>query len=173
MKRKGVFAQALAWSAAIAMVVPAVPVSAFATEASPIIRDVALSSDGMFLGQFISSDGQPVSAAVVVVRAGDQTIAESVTDAEGQFRLSGIAPGVYDVTVGDTTETVRVWSHVAAPPSAATNALISQPVVRGQFGSYGGNTMGVVFGLTGIALGTIALVEVHNLSNRVDTTTSP
>ncbi len=171
MRNKGVFCQALVWSAAVGLLVPALPTSSQASESHPLIRDVALSADGAFQGQYIGSDGLPVSAAVVVVRANDEAVAESITNVEGRFTIASLQPGVYDVSVGNTTQTIRVWSQVAAPPTAATAALISQPVVRAQYG--GGDTLGVVFGITGIALGTVALVQVHNLSNRVDDITSP
>lgn len=171
MRTKGVFCQALVWSAAVGLLVPALPSAVQASQTQSLIRDVALSTDGAFQGQYIGSDGLPVSAAAVVVRANDEIIAESITDGEGRFAIAALPPGVYEVSVGNTTQAIRVWSHVAAPPTAATAALISQPVVRAQYG--GGEDLGMLFGIAGITLGTVALVQVHNLSNRVDDITSP
>lgn len=162
MRTNRAYCQVLVWCAAVGVIVPLAPMSAIAADAAaPVIRDIALTSDGAFQGQFIGQDGQPVSAAAVVIRANGDAVANSVTDVEGRFEVAGLQPGVYEVSVGSTTETIRVWSNESAPPTAATAALMSQDVVRAQFGTdYG--AMGVVFGLIGIGLATAALIEAHN-----------
>jgi hypothetical protein len=170
MRTKSIFSQAIVWTAAVGLIIPATPFTIQAAESSgAIIRDVAMSTEGALQGQFIGQDGQPVSAAQVVVASDEAVIAETVTDAEGQFKVAGLQPGVYEITAGDTTLPVRVWTNEAAPPTAATAALISQPVVRAQYG-YDYGTMGVVFGLVGIGLGTAALIE---LDDCCDSSNSP
>jgi hypothetical protein len=161
MRTHSALGHVLVWCAAFGVIVPLAPLSAVAADANSVVRDVALTAEGAFQGQFIGQDGLPVSAAAVVVRSEGEAVAESMTDVEGRFEIAGLQPGVYDVSVGSTTETIRVWSNEAAPPTAATGALMAQDVVRAQYGAdYG--TMGVVFGIIGIGLATAALVEAHN-----------
>lgn len=171
MPTKSLFSRTMVWAAAIGFMIQSVPCAAYAAEsAGPVIRDIAMTSAGVFQGQFIGQDGQPVSAAQVVVRGENEADSEAITDAEGRFEIAGLAPGVYQVTAGDTTQQVRVWTNAAAPPSAASTALISQNVVRAQGFYYDYGTMGVVLGLVGIGLGTAALIE---LDDCCDHSTSP
>jgi hypothetical protein len=70
----------------------------------------------------------------VALHNGDQLIAQTTTDEEGNFRFDSIRGGIYQLTAAGVTVKYRVWARNTAPPGAAQSVLLSgQDVVAGQF----------------------------------------
>lgn len=105
-----------------------------AAPGSPAITDVVLDSQGSLTGTIVSRNGLPVAGKAVTVSQGRKTLGSTKTSGKGQFQVSGLRPGVYQITAGDETSVVRAWTPEAAPPKARKMALLvqGQPVVRGQ-----------------------------------------
>jgi hypothetical protein len=115
---------------------PAKPV--IRTVAANTILDVSLSKDGKFSGRAVTQNGNPVEGASVVMTQGNKEVAKSVTDRNGQFRMSSLTAGVYQVKSGNTEGMYRVWSEKSAPPSAKPYGLmvLGENGARGQVGCY-------------------------------------
>jgi len=138
------------WLACIGMVLPQAALAAPAPQASqpapavveppvPTVIDVALADGGTFVGQVVDRQGVPLAGTAVVVRQNEQEVASTVSDANGQFRLSGLRGGLYQVTAGQGVAIYRLWAPNTAPPTAQTSALIvsGNELVRGQGDSHG------------------------------------
>jgi hypothetical protein len=80
------------------------------------ITDVELKSDNTFQGKPVDARGQIQSNAQVTVQnvQTGQTV-RTTTAADGTFGIQNLQPGVYDITVGSMTSTVRIWPFQAAP----------------------------------------------------------
>jgi hypothetical protein len=115
------------------------PLPAATDAASPMVTDVALQDGGAFVGQVVDQQGLPVRGVTVQIRQEDREVAGAVTDTDGQFRVSGLHGGVYQVVAGQTSTVYRLWAPQTAPPAARPAALLvsGQDVVRGQAGGLG------------------------------------
>ncbi|MCA9032123.1 MAG: carboxypeptidase regulatory-like domain-containing protein [Planctomycetaceae bacterium] len=159
--RKSIFAKVAVAIAGLGLLAPATP--AFAADSVPaatvrhIGTDVVLRS-GQLNGIHVDSQGKAIAGAAVVVGQRGEEVGRTVTDANGQFRLD-VRPGIYEVQIGEWTETVRVWSAEVAPPSARQSAtVVAGNAVRGQFSELdmvGFTAMGI--GTAGLIIGIIAL----------------
>jgi hypothetical protein len=90
---------------------------------------VEASGRGRVSGKVVAAEtGQPIpGAAVVVHRAGDSTVvSRSVTGADGAFRVTGLAPGRYDVRIrhlGYSPHTVTGLSIAAGAPAVELGVI--------------------------------------------------
>lgn len=135
-----------------------------ATAPSRAIQDVALKAGGTFTGQVVDDQGQGLDGAVVAVRQGDRSVAETVTNQDGYFSVTNLKGGVYQVTAGQGEGVYRLWTEKAAPPSAKSKVMLvsgSQNVVRGQFDDTGMWVVG------GIAVGAMVvnLINMRKLND--------
>jgi len=92
------------------------------------ITDVELKSDSSFQGKPVDARGQVQPNAPVTVQnvQTGQTL-RTTTGADGTFSFQGLQPGVYDVTVGNMTSTVRVWPFQAAPAGSVQQVAYQPP----------------------------------------------
>lgn len=145
----------------LSVVVVTVPASGGAPQAlnshsKSGIADVVLSTDAGLSGRFIDGEGQAVDGAIVTLSRHGHIVGRTSTDSSGVYHLPHVQQGVYQVTLGTQTQTIRVWNPQLAPPAAqATITTVrADQVVRGQFGLIGGSissTVGTVGGVAGVA----------------------
>lgn len=162
---------------------PAAPQStAPANNAPAAVKPVAPSSEagqtadialvqGELRGRLVNGQGLPLEGAMVDISNSDGSIAQTNTDAQGQFAVKGLKGGVYRITAGNETRAVRVWTERTAPPAAKPGlTIVSQaPTVRGQFG---GVTPGMVLltsgVIAGVVLGAVAVSQNDDIKNQND-----
>jgi hypothetical protein len=103
------------------------------------VRDVALDAGGVLHGAVLDRAGRAMAGAPVQVVRDNAVFASVRTDAQGRFAAANLAGGVYQVTTPDSAAVYRLWTPGAAPPSAASSALLLPEggVVRGQAGMGG------------------------------------
>ena len=134
------------------------------------ILDAKLDKEGTFTGRAIEHDGTPVVGAVVVVRAAQTEVGQSITDEQGNFSVKNLKSGVYEVSSGATTGSYRFWTEGTAPPSAKPHGLLvlGQNGARGQYGlteTIFGSNLGLILLVTTTALSAAALavsIDAHN-----------
>jgi hypothetical protein len=88
------------------------------------IDDIALDSHGTFRGQVFSENGTPASEITIHVLKNGRALTTVTTDREGQFEISGLRGGVYQLMAGDSVVNYRVWAPRTAPPAAQQFALL-------------------------------------------------
>jgi len=97
------------------------------------ISDVALNQDGALRGLIVGGEGQPLASVPIKMTQGDVTVVETSTDQLGQFSVSSLAGGVYEMLVDESRVNVRVWAPKTAPPTATTGfTYVLGSVQRGQ-----------------------------------------
>lgn len=96
------------------------------------ITDVELKSDSSFQGKPVDARGQIQPNAPVTIQnvQTGQTV-RTTTAADGTFAIQNLQPGVYDVTVGRMTSTVRIWPFQAAPAGAVQQVSYQPPAQDG------------------------------------------
>jgi hypothetical protein len=138
-----------------------------AKKAAPIISDVTLGKKGELTGFILDGQGKAVAKSKVVVSFGRKVVAETTTSETGQFRVSGLRGGIYQIAHADGVAVFRVWKNGTAPKSARQNALVvvGTRQVRGQDG-IGPLSMvepatlaATVAGVAGIVVGSIAISQ--------------
>jgi hypothetical protein len=98
-----------------------------------LVRDVALNAEGQLTGQVTTAEGVPLAGATVEVWAQGKRTGRAVTGDKGSFSVGPLRGGVYQLRCGQAVETFRLWAGRAAPPAAASQALlVSGQTVRGQ-----------------------------------------
>ncbi|REJ64484.1 MAG: carboxypeptidase regulatory-like domain-containing protein [Planctomycetota bacterium] len=159
MKTTG-FAGRLAMSVAVVSMTigasPAMAVKAAAIEKQQIARpvtDVSLADNGVFRGQIVAANGQPVAGTAVVLKKNNQVVATTLSDESGAFAFGGVDGGSYTVTAAGTSAAYRLWAPQTAPPVAQSAALLVNrgEIIRGQIGSgsilAGALLGGVIYGV--------------------------
>lgn len=122
-----------------------------------LVRDVALQSGGVLVGQVIGAQGAPSSR--VTVRVGRADYADSdnrtvQTDQSGNFQIAGLQSGVYRIETSAGSTLCRLWPKRLAPPAAGKGILLVQDakIIRGQqptdYGRYGWTLL-----VVGVAVG--------------------
>ena len=116
------------------------------------VRDVALEPGGILRGQVVQPDGTPVTGARVTLRSANQTVAATSTNERGEFVVSGLRGGVYQIVLGDMQRTIRAWSANTAPATARSGVLLvrSVSVVRGQAGGVFSGILGSPLAMAGV-----------------------
>ncbi|MCG6155817.1 carboxypeptidase-like regulatory domain-containing protein [Rubinisphaera margarita] len=127
MKRFNLITKSMVGLACLGMAMPQAP--AFAGPATQQmaakvqIADVAL-NNGMLSGKVVDAQGQVISGAVVKASLNNQTVSTAVSNANGEFQLSSLNTGMYQVSSGESQAAVRVWEGAAAPPAAKSGLLL-------------------------------------------------
>jgi hypothetical protein len=105
----------------------------------PVAADIALDADGVFRGQILDSTGKPVAGDHVSLYHSGHFIAQTRTDAEGRFAVSGVRSGIHQVewkTAGGASVSAvfRLWHDGTAPPNARSSVLMisGDDIARGQ-----------------------------------------
>ena len=131
---------------------------AVSEQAAPSIIDVRLSADGTAAMSIMDSAGHFVSGANVVVAYQGHEIAQAVSDASGQFTITGLRPGLHSLMSLNSGQMYRFWASDEAPPSALEKgALVVQtPAARGQYGPMMGYPMQPMMGPSMMAPGLLA-----------------
>jgi hypothetical protein len=107
------------------MILPVTPTQAQQAGTSQI-TDVELKSDNSFQGKPVDARGQvQPNTPVTVQNVQTGQVVRTTTAADGTFGIQNLQPGVYDVTVGRMTSTVRIWPFQAAP---VVRSVAGQPV---------------------------------------------
>jgi hypothetical protein len=125
------------------------------------ITDVELKSDNSFQGKPVDARGQvQPNTPVTVKNVQTGQVARTTTGADGTFGVQNLKPGVYDVTVGRMTSTVRIWPFQAAPAGSVQQVAYQPPqgglpivgdlVAPGGGGAAGG---GLLSGASGLLIG--------------------
>ncbi len=127
------------------------------------ITDVELKSDNSFQGKPVDARGQvQPNTPVTIQNVQTGQIIRTTTAADGTFGAPNLQPGVYDVTVGRMTSTVRVWPFQAAPAGSIQQVAYQpgannvQPIreaagFNGGVGTGGGG--GILGGTSGLLVG--------------------
>lgn len=87
-------------------------------------RDIALTANGSLSGQVLTTEGQPLDGAVIVINRGGKEVHRAVSRADGAFAVAGLGSGLYELQVGQQAIPVRLWTTDAAPPTALDQAII-------------------------------------------------
>lgn len=96
------------------------------------ITDVELKSDSSFQGKPVDARGQvQPNTPVTVQNVQTGQVVRTTTAADGTFGVQNLQPGVYDVTVGRMTSTVRIWPFQAAPAGSIQQVAYQPPVDGG------------------------------------------
>ncbi len=97
------------------------------------IADIALTGEGVLNGLIVGGEGQPLAAIPIKMTQDDITVVETATDQLGQFSVSSLRGGVYELQVNDDRVNVRVWAPQTAPPTATAGfTYVLGSVQRGQ-----------------------------------------
>jgi hypothetical protein len=109
------------------------PVTKPAKQASA--KDIKLTTAGDLTGRVVTAEGKAVDGAAVTISQNNKPVAKTISTASGEFKVTGLKTGLYQVSAGQQAQFVRVWPQDVAPPAALAQATIVQsPVVRGQDG---------------------------------------
>lgn len=118
-----------------------------------LIQDVALQTGGRLYGQISDVQGMPQAAVQVAVIQNGTLVATALTDGNGQFEITRLPAGVYEVRTPESVRVYRAWAPGTAPPSARQGVLLvaGQQVVRG------GGMVASPYGLALIVAAAIAI----------------
>ena len=100
--------------------------------------DVKL-TDGSASGQIIDAQGNVLKGAKIALRYQNRVVAETKTNAEGRFAITGLIGGVHELETANGRIPARLWTEKTAPASAKPVALIvsDKNVIRAQCGEGG------------------------------------
>lgn len=117
-------------------------------------------------GRVVSTSGEPVAGATVVLVSNDQGFSRTTTtDASGAFRIAQVAPGTYTVTIEANGFDKLTDPAVVLTPSSSANQFALAPA------GGGGNEIVVTAGRTRIIdferTTTGAVVNIADLAQRV------
>ncbi len=134
------------------------------------IHDVTLSSNGSLQGLVVDTQGKSLGGAQVSIMRNNQKVASTVTDREGQFQVSNLTTGIYELRSGQGQGVVRVWSEKVAPPSAKSRVLLvnGKITARAQAGLFEEPRV-IDYAILGLSITGVALSGVA-LGNGGDTT---
>lgn len=134
----GMMSAQLAHAASPKSITPAASI----ISAQNYIQDVSLKDGGVFTGTVLDENGAGRAATPVVVLRDGQVVAKTETDVQGEFTVSKLNGGVYQVQSTSGAGIYRLWAPRTAPPSAQEVAVVSpnSTIVRGQM--RGGGALG-------------------------------
>ena len=101
-----------------------------------ISHDVMLAEGGVLVGQLVNEQGEAMPMEPISLQTGGKEIARLTTDNAGNFKVSSLKGGVYQVVAVGHQGIYRFWAPQTAPPSAQHQLVVissKQDVVRGQF----------------------------------------
>lgn len=100
--------------------------------------DVKL-TDGSASGQIVDAQGKVLKGAKIALRYQNRVVAETTTNADGRFAITGLIGGVHELETVNGRVPARLWTAKTAPASAKPVALIvsDKNVIRAQCGEAG------------------------------------
>jgi hypothetical protein len=112
----------------------ATPATGARTTPQVAVIDVALGQGGALRGQLVDAAGAPLAGATVSVQQNGREVTSTATGAKGDFAVSGLRGGVYQVATAGNVGVYRLWAAETAPPAAQQQALLVSggEAVRGQ-----------------------------------------
>jgi hypothetical protein len=126
------------FAAALATVAMLFAPAAMAAPATHAIApcDVALSDGGTLVGQLVDAQGAPLANAPVALLVGGKEVVRGTTNERGEFTVTGLKGGVYEVAAPGYQGIYRLWAPRTAPPAANQGMLMvaQGDFVRGQYG---------------------------------------
>ena len=133
------------------------------------VRDVQLDAAGTLHGQVVTPEGAPLAGTRIVLGQFNKPVGESSTDKDGNFALTGVRGGTYELRSAEASAWVRVWTADSAPPAATKGALLvsKRDTVRGNINYLSTQMMqppeavGALMIPAAIAGGVIALKQHH------------
>jgi hypothetical protein len=140
---------------------------------APAIVDVALQANGTLSGRVLDEQGLALEGALVSIRQGKDEIAQTVSGLNGEFTVTNLRGGVYEVAAGQGRGLYRLWAPNTAPPSVKTGLSIvsKKTVYRGQDCGCGSDwlgyaTLGVSVGALAVSI--VALDKIDDVDDKVD-----
>lgn len=173
MLRNSISARLIACAAGVAMLAPAMPVSA-APQAGQQVRqgnDVVLSG-GKLSGKLLNANGKPVEGTVVTASKDGKLVARTTTQADGSYVLNGLKSGSYTMSIGESQFPVRAWNKDSAPAVAKNQLNVSQTAVRGQLMDDCGCPIWTNIAIAGVAAAALT-VGIISLTDDDDKAASP
>lgn len=178
MLKNSLYARIVACATGVAMILPAMPVSAAPQAAA---KQASRSTDliltqGKLNGKLLNANGKPVEGAVVTVSKSGKEVARTVTQADGSYTVAELSSGSHVVSMADGQFPVRLWSKDAAPAAAKTQFTVAQTAVRGQFLDEYAHEIAVValvVGTTALVVGLVALDKANNNNDAPPAPVSP
>ena len=133
------------------------------------IRDVRLDAAGALHGQLLTPEGAPLANTRVTLGQFNKPVGETSTDQDGNFALTGVRGGTYELRSPEASAWVRVWTADSAPPAATKAALLvsKRDTVRGNINYLSTQMMqppeaiGALMIPAAVAGGVIALKQHH------------
>ena len=92
-----------------------------------------LAAGGCLGGIVVDVQGVPVAQAPLVLRQSNREVAALPTDRQGQFLITGLQGGLYQLMIGPQVKLLRLWAAETAPPQAKPYAVLvvdDQVVIR-------------------------------------------
>lgn len=131
--------------------------------ARPMTRDVSLGGASEIHGQLVDKNGAPLANRVVVAVHTDKSSLQTVSDANGLFRLRDAKPGLYQIASERSYQLCRCWADGTAPPSSSKQLLMVEgdQTIRGQR-PFGELLSGPVLIALIIAAAIIIPIAIHN-----------
>ncbi len=110
--------------AAVALACLGMFVGQIARAAQPLVNDVALGHGGTLVGKVVNRQGVAQSNVPVRISQMGQVVAETFTNAQGDFQVTDLRGGVYQIETSQGVGVYRLWAEHTAPPAANDGALI-------------------------------------------------
>lgn len=123
----GLIKRSMVGLACLGMIAPqsrleAAPVEAPVTQKAEV-ADVVLVG-GNLSGRVVNDQGQLLAGAAVKASFHGQVVAESVSNANGEFVLSNMQTGLYELSTETGSVAVRAWDQQVAPPAGKSQVLL-------------------------------------------------
>ena len=108
--------------------------AAVSAEPQSAIADVSLEVGGRLHGQVLDANGVPTADSLVKVSFQNQPVAETRTNSNGEFQVTGLRGGVHAVASERGVALCRFWAPDTAPPEAPSRILLvdGDTLVRGK-----------------------------------------
>jgi TolA-binding protein len=136
------------------------------------VTDIELDQQGRLRGFLVDTNGKPEALKKVQIRQGKKLLAETKTDRNGEFQVSKLRGGVYQIVSKDQAAVVRVWSNGTAPPKSKDAVLlVTGKVARGQGFIPGGTVAGLLglgVGITGLTIGIVNMQKNDDLQRDIN-----
>ena len=171
MLKNSLYARIVACAAGVAMIMPAMPVSAAPQAAAKQASQGTdlIITQGKLNGKLLNANGKPVEGAVVTVAKNGKEVSRTVTKSDGSYAVTGLSSGNHTISMSDGQFPVRLWSKEAAPASARNQFTIAQTAVRGQYVDEFHNEILVitaVVAVTALGFGIAALNEAQDNNDK-------